>query len=120
MARTDFDSPVPSSLSERSFTVLQYDSVKLFQLFFKLCSNWQHFYDAESGISKYMLGVSSDVNSSTTDIDNLTGVSRRLHTTCVPVSRDLEHGKTYYTIVWAYNGAITQQKVVNISNGGID
>jgi hypothetical protein len=39
---------------------------------------------------------------------------------CVPVSRDLEHGKTYYTIVWAYNGAITQQKVVNISNGGID
>jgi hypothetical protein len=120
VARTDFDSPVPSSLSERSFTVLQYDSIKLFQLFFKLCSNWQHFYDAESGISKYMLGVSSDVNSSTTDIANLTEVSRRLHTTCVPVSRDLEHGKTYYTIVWAYNGAITQQKVVNISNGGID
>jgi hypothetical protein len=68
----------------------------------QLCSNWQHFYDPESGISTYYIGVSSVYNVNVTDIANLTEVGRRLHKTCVPVdpTHPLEHGKTYYTIVW--------------------
>ncbi|VDI79784.1 Hypothetical predicted protein [Mytilus galloprovincialis] len=85
--------------------------------FLTLCSNWRHFYDQESGISMYMVGVSSERNINNTDIANTTEISRQTHTTCVSVNKDLEHGKTYYTIVWAYNGGITQQKVAAISDG---
>ena len=62
----------------------------------QLCSNWQHFFDPESGISTYYLGVSSVHNVSVTDIANLTKISRGLHKTCVPIdtTHPLEHGKT--------------------------
>ncbi|VDI54125.1 Hypothetical predicted protein [Mytilus galloprovincialis] len=83
----------------------------------QLCSNWRHFYDQESGISMYMVGVSSERNINNTDIANTTEISRQTHTTCVSVNKVLEHGKTYYTIVWAYNGGIAQQKVAAISDG---
>ena len=66
------------------------------------------------------MGVSSIPDVNITDIANLTEISRKLHKTCVSVDPDqpLEHGNTYYTIVWAYNGAIKQQKVVSMSDGG--
>lgn len=67
----------------------------------------------------YLVGVSSDTDMNTTDIANLTEVSRTAHTICLPVNEDLVHGETYYSVVWAYNGAIEQQKVAAISNGGM-
>ena len=30
----------------------------------------------------------------------------------------LEHGNTYYSVVWAYNGAINQRNATALSNGG--
>ncbi|XP_076076023.1 uncharacterized protein LOC143046845 [Mytilus galloprovincialis] len=82
-----------------------------------LCSNWKQFYDAESGISVYMIGISSTKDMNNTGIAGLTEINKQSHMTCLPVTEDLEHGETYYTIVWAYNGGITQQKVAAISNG---
>ena len=66
-----------------------------------------------------MIGISSTKDMNNTDIAGLTEINRQSHMTCLPVTEDLEHGETYYTIVWAYNGGITQQKVAAISNGGM-
>ncbi|CAC5384518.1 unnamed protein product [Mytilus coruscus] len=84
-----------------------------------LCANWLHFYDPESGIAFYMVSAGSLPDINVTDIANLTQYNRKTHEACVPLSTDqyLEHGKTYYTTVWAYNGAIRQRNCVGISNG---
>ncbi|VDI41391.1 Hypothetical predicted protein [Mytilus galloprovincialis] len=84
-----------------------------------LCANWLHFYDPESGIAFYMVSAGSLPDINVTDIANLTQYNRKTHEACVPLSTGqyLEHGKTYYTTVWAYNGAIRQRNCVGISNG---
>lgn len=67
-----------------------------------------------------MVSASSIQDINITDIANLTQYNRKTHEACVPLSQGqyLEHGKTYYTTVWAYNGAIKQRNCVAVSNGG--
>ncbi|XP_076086943.1 uncharacterized protein LOC143057517 [Mytilus galloprovincialis] len=85
----------------------------------RICSNWLHFYDPESGIGLYLVSVSSVKEINVTDIANLTEFSRTTHEACVELTPDnyLEHGHTYFTTVWAFNGANNQQNVSAISNG---
>ena len=68
-----------------------------------------------------MVSVGSENEINVTDIANLTQYNRKTHEACVqlPEGQYLEHGKTYYTTVWAYNGAIKQRNCVSISNGGL-
>ena len=56
-----------------------------------------------------------------TDVANLTKITRQTHETCFTLKPGfyLEHGATYYTIVWAYNGAARQQNISQISDGGM-
>ena len=83
--------------------------------------NWKDFYDPESGISFYMVGVGSEPFPNITDVANLTKIRRQTHETCFTLKPGfyLEHGATYYTIVWAYNGAARQQNISQISDGGM-
>ncbi|CAG2214886.1 unnamed protein product [Mytilus edulis] len=85
----------------------------------RICANWLHFYDPESGIGLYLVSVSSVKQINVTDIANLTEYSRTTHEACVELTPDkyLEHGHTYFTTVWAFNGAINQKNVSAISNG---
>ena len=85
---------------------------------FQICSNWQHFYDPESGITMYMLSVGSERN--ITDVANLTQFSYRESSACIelPPSRYLTHNQIYYTTVWAYNGGNKQLNVSVVSDGG--
>ena len=85
-----------------------------------MCANWLKFYDPESGIAFYMVSVGSVPDINVTDIANLTQYNRKTHEACVQLTTGhyLEHGKTYYTTVWGYNGAIKQRNCVGISNGG--
>ena len=50
----------------------------------------------------------------------LTDVSSKQHSICMIIDTDerLEHGNTYYSVVWAYNGAINQRNATALSNGG--
>ncbi|VDI73733.1 Hypothetical predicted protein, partial [Mytilus galloprovincialis] len=85
----------------------------------KICGNWLHFYDPESGIGLYLVSVSSVKQINVTDIANLTEYSRTTHEACVELTPEnyLKHGLTYFTTVWAFNGAINQRNVSAISNG---
>ena len=67
-----------------------------------------------------MVSVGSVPDINVTDIANLTQYNRKTHEACVQLTAGhyLEHGKTYYTTVWGYNGAIKQRNCVGISNGG--
>ena len=89
-------------------------------VFWQICANWQGFFDPESGISYYMVSVGSEPLENVTDISNLTQVNKKSHEACVLLQPGfyLEHGKTYYTTVWAYNGAARQLNISTISNGG--
>ncbi|XP_052081925.1 uncharacterized protein LOC127719726 isoform X2 [Mytilus californianus] len=84
-----------------------------------ICANWQGFFDPESGISFYMVSVGSEPLENVTDVSNLTQVSRKLHEACVLLQQAsyLEHGRIYYTTVWAFNGAARQLNISAISNG---
>ncbi|CAG2251012.1 unnamed protein product [Mytilus edulis] len=84
-----------------------------------ICANWQGFYDPESGISFYMVSIGSEPLENVTDVSNLTQVSRQLHDACVLLQEAayLEHGRIYYTTVWAFNGAARQLNISGISNG---
>ncbi|XP_076085507.1 uncharacterized protein LOC143056307 [Mytilus galloprovincialis] len=84
-----------------------------------ICANWQGFFDPESGISFYMVSVGSEPLENVTDISNLTQINKKSHEACVLLQPGfyLEHGKTYYTTVWAYNGAARQLNISSISNG---
>ncbi|XP_071152144.1 uncharacterized protein, partial [Mytilus edulis] len=64
-----------------------------------------------------VLSSVKEINS--TDIANLTAYSRTTHGACVELTPEnyLEHGHTYYTTVWALNGANNQKNVSAISNG---
>eukprot|EP00105_Crassostrea_gigas_P044578 XP_019928726.1 PREDICTED: uncharacterized protein LOC105342845 [Crassostrea gigas] len=83
----------------------------------KICSNWQSFYDPQSGIAMYMVGVGSSPNQ--TDVANLTRFSSKSHVACVELKPDkyLSHNQKYFTTVYAYNGGHKQQNVSAISNG---
>ncbi|XP_063408918.1 uncharacterized protein LOC134692399 [Mytilus trossulus] len=85
----------------------------------RICANWLHFYDPESGIGLYLVSVSSVKQINVTDVANLTEYSRTTHEACVELTpgSHLEHGHTYFTTVWAFNGAINQKNVSAISNG---
>ncbi|XP_076085326.1 uncharacterized protein LOC143056125 [Mytilus galloprovincialis] len=85
----------------------------------KICANWQGFFDPESGISFFMVSVGSEPLENVTDISNLTQIDRKHHKTCVFLEQGsyLEHGNTYYTTVWAYNGGARQLNSSSISNG---
>ena len=84
----------------------------------QICVNWFDFYDPESGISKYRVGIGREPGK--TDIIKLTEISGKQHSTCLILDKDirLEHGKIYFAVVWAYNGAINQRNASAISNGG--
>ncbi|VDI67222.1 Hypothetical predicted protein [Mytilus galloprovincialis] len=85
----------------------------------KICANWLHFYDPESGIGLYLVSVSSVKQINVTDIANLTEYSRTTHEACVELTPEnyLEHGHTYFTTLWAFNGAVNQKNVSAISTG---
>ena len=84
----------------------------------QICVNWFDFFDPESGISKYRVGIGREPGK--TDIIKLTEISGKQHSTCLILGQDiqLEHGKIYFAVVWAYNGAINQRNTSAISNGG--
>lgn len=83
----------------------------------KICFNWVNFYDPESGISYYLVGAGT--RPGLTDVVRLTEISYKQQSACLDVSprNVLEHGKTYYGVVWAFNGAIHQRNVSAVSNG---
>ena len=91
------------------------------KLFFQLCANWHHFYDPESGIDFYLVSVGSEPITNMTDVANLTLYDRKTHEVCVQLEPEnyLEHGLTYFTTVWAYNGGVNQRYINSISNGGM-
>ena len=76
------------------------------------------FYDPESGISAYLVGVGS--SSGQTDIVPLQEVYYKEHTKCFDLTSDrvLQHGKTYYAIVYGVNGGIVKRNVSAVSDGG--
>ncbi|VDH98959.1 Hypothetical predicted protein [Mytilus galloprovincialis] len=84
-----------------------------------ICANWKGFFDPESGISFYQVSVGSEPLENVTDISNTTQVNKKSHEACVLLQPGfyLEHGKTYYTTVWAFNGAARQLNISSISNG---
>ncbi|KAK3612537.1 hypothetical protein CHS0354_024514 [Potamilus streckersoni] len=85
----------------------------------QICSNWLNFFDPESGIGKYAVGVGT--KQGLTDIANLTLVEQYVHETCLALQDDkqLQHGHKYFTVVWAYNRAIKQRNVSAVSDGVI-
>ena len=85
---------------------------------FQICVNWFDFYDPESGVSKYMVGVGTKPGLA--NIVRLTQQSSKQHSTCFMLDdgNKLEHGKLYYGVVRAFNGAIFQRSSRAISDGG--
>jgi hypothetical protein len=81
--------------------------------------NWYGFYDPESGISSYEIGVGTSPGS--TDVAELKTLKQNEHSYCVDLDENstLIHDHVYYPIVWANNGAINQKNISGISNGGI-
>lgn len=67
-----------------------------------------------------MVSVGSEPLENVTDISNLTQIDRKHQKACVFLEQGsyLEHGNTYYTTVWAYNGGARQLNSSSISNGG--
>ncbi|KAL5014713.1 hypothetical protein ScPMuIL_008983 [Solemya velum] len=82
-----------------------------------ICSNWEDFYDEESGIAFYLLGVGTEPD--ITDVADLMRVDRRVHESCVELKEEnyLEHGKTYYNVLYAFNGGHKQLNVSASSDG---
>jgi hypothetical protein len=80
--------------------------------------NWYGFYDPQSGIHSYEIGVGTSPGS--TDVAELKTLKHNEHSYCVDLDENstLIHDHVYYPIVWANNGAINQQNISGISNGG--
>ena len=83
-----------------------------------MCANWVDFYDPDSGIAAYKYGVGTKPGS--TDVSDLIELSSMRYETCITLdsSNLLEHGKTYYNVIWAANGGLNQKNVSWVSNGG--
>lgn len=84
----------------------------------QICSNWKGFFDPESGISSYEIGVGTEAG--LTDIAELKKLQHQSHLYCVLLDENstLIHDNVYYTVVWANNGAVNQRNVSGTSNGG--
>lgn len=85
----------------------------------QICANWFGFFDPESGIARYQIGVGTQPG--LTDIHELSTERHHSHYTCLTlnVNSTLVHDNVYYIIVWATNSAIIQKNVSAVSNGGI-
>ena len=86
--------------------------------YFQICFNWAGFYDPESGISKFMVGVGTSPG--LTDVVRLTRQGGKQYSACLLLNNDnhLKHGNTYYGVVWAFNGAVNQRNTSGVSDGG--
>ena len=83
-----------------------------------MCANWLDFYDPDSGISSYNYGIGTTAGEH--DVAGLVEISYTQYEACITLDSDnlLEHGKTYYNVIWASNGGINQKNVSQFSNGG--
>ena len=90
----------------------------IFHLYFQICVNWANFIDSESDLSHYMISVGTQPDKSVIDIVNLTQYDSNVNQACLSPVVNLQHGKTYYTTVWAFNKATKQQNVSKTSDGG--
>ncbi|KAL3873866.1 hypothetical protein ACJMK2_036950, partial [Sinanodonta woodiana] len=82
-----------------------------------VCVSWFNFYDPESGIGKYEAGVGTEPG--LTNIVTLTAFDSHVHESCLKLEdgRQLEHNKTYYTVIWASNQGIQQRNTSAVSDG---
>ena len=89
------------------------------EIFFQICLNWADFVDSESGISHYMVSVGTELDSSVTDVVNLTRYESTVNQACLNLDPEfyLHHGQTYYTTVWAFNMGAKQLNVSKTSDG---
>jgi hypothetical protein len=80
--------------------------------------NWFNFYDPESGIASYEIGVGTLAG--LTDVVELKKLKHSEHNYCLTLDENstLIHNNVYYPIVWAHNGAINQKNVSGVSDGG--
>ena len=101
----------------RTLFWLSYCQLCIF-LYFQICLNWIDFNDPESGISYYLVGVGTKPG--LTDVVRLTEISVQQISVCLDVSGTvmLEHGQSYFGVVWAFNAAINQKNNSAISSGG--
>jgi hypothetical protein len=84
----------------------------------QICANWHDFFDPESGISFYKVGVGSRRN--LTDVAGLRKFHAHTYTGCVPLESNhtLQHTHVYYIVVWTYNRGHRQLNVSAVSDGG--
>ncbi|XP_060596420.1 uncharacterized protein LOC132750448 [Ruditapes philippinarum] len=83
----------------------------------QICLNWFNFYDPESGIASYEIGVGTSAG--LTDVVELKKLKHTEHNYCLTLDENstLIHNNVYYPIVWAHNGAINQKNVSGVSDG---
>ncbi|XP_053400990.1 uncharacterized protein LOC123541000 [Mercenaria mercenaria] len=83
----------------------------------QICLNWYGFYDPESGISSYEIGVGTSAG--LTDIAELKTLKHQEHSYCVSLDENstLIHNNVYYPVVWANNGAVNQKNISGTSDG---
>ncbi|XP_061177745.1 uncharacterized protein LOC133186528 [Saccostrea echinata] len=78
----------------------------------KICAQWTHFYDPESGIKEFIWGVGS-----APELDDIVPFRNFSHHTKMGCAEAiLKHNKTYYSTVIAFNDALNSKK----SNGSSD
>ena len=84
----------------------------------QLCANWLDFYDPDSGITSYKYGIGSEPGKY--DVAGLIDISYTKYEACITLDSDnlLQHGETYYNLIWASNGGINQRNISEVSNGG--
>jgi len=80
--------------------------------------NWFGFYDPESGISDYQIGVGTAAG--LTDISELVTIEHSIHQTCISldVNSTLVHNHVYYIFIVATNNAIVKRNISAVSDGG--
>ncbi|XP_069118468.1 uncharacterized protein [Argopecten irradians] len=91
----------------KSDTEYQYDTTTI-------CANWMDFYDPESGIAKFKWGLGTrGGRDDIVQFRNLTHHEKHICSTGL----SLEHNRTYFSTVFAYNSALNQKTVNGSSNG---
>ncbi|XP_070573688.1 uncharacterized protein [Ptychodera flava] len=80
----------------------------------RICANWQNFFDPESGISKYILGVGTAPNT-----DNVVSFHDVDHTVTVGCHDDmiLTHNTMYYSTLLAFNAGHRRLNTSVVSDG---
>ncbi|XP_078575736.1 uncharacterized protein LOC144861641 [Branchiostoma floridae x Branchiostoma japonicum] len=82
----------------------------------RVCASWKDFHDEESGIGFYMWGVGTAV-----DIDDVVPFHELPHTqhaACAELNQTLQHGRTYYSTLVAFNLGHAR-KNVSVSSDGV-